>query len=200
MPVRDSSVQPRDVARDTTNAFPNRVGMSVSPAPPTALARSKVHGITTSALGGFGYADAWWTLAMEIVDAQVHLNRLGTNWETTAPREVVEQAIVAMDAVGIDAVLIGEFQSGPDSVRTLPNGARRRSYPFSELAVQLYPERFAYHMSIDRRDPEIDQQMAAVRSQAQLAVYPRGPAAGHGRDRPVRAGRLRADLGGRREV
>jgi ABC-type transport system substrate-binding protein len=33
--------------------------MSVSPAPPTALARSKVHGITTSALGGFGYADAW---------------------------------------------------------------------------------------------------------------------------------------------
>ena len=33
--------------------------MSVSPNPPTALARSAVHGITASSLGGFGYADAW---------------------------------------------------------------------------------------------------------------------------------------------
>ena len=33
--------------------------MSVSPNPPTALARSAVHGIAASSLGGFGYADAW---------------------------------------------------------------------------------------------------------------------------------------------
>jgi peptide/nickel transport system substrate-binding protein len=33
--------------------------MSVSPNPPTALARSTVHGITASSLGGFDYADVW---------------------------------------------------------------------------------------------------------------------------------------------
>ena len=64
----------------------------------------------------------------------------------------------------MDAVLIGEYPQGSGAWRTLPNGARRRDYPFSELAVQLYPERFAYHVGVDRRDPEIDQQMAAVRS------------------------------------
>ncbi len=101
---------------------------------------------------------------MEIVDAQVHLNRIGAGWESAQPQDVIERAIVAMDAVGIDAVLIGEYPLGPGVWHTLPNGARRRDYPFSELAVTLYPERFAYHVGVDRRDPEIDQQMAAVRS------------------------------------
>ena len=91
---------------------------------------------------------------MEIVDAQVHLNRIGTDWQTAEPRDVIERAIVAMDAVGVDAVLIGEYPQGSGAWRTLPNGARRRDYPFSELAVQLYPERFAYHVGVDRRDPE----------------------------------------------
>ena len=101
---------------------------------------------------------------MEIVDAQVHLNRIGAGWESAQPQDVIERAIVAMDAVGVDAVLIGEYPLGPGVWHTLPNGARRRDYPFSELAVTLYPERFAYHVGVDRRDPEIDQQMAAVRS------------------------------------
>jgi len=101
---------------------------------------------------------------VEVVDAQVHLNRIGLDWQTAEPRAVIERAVVAMDAVGVDAVLIGEYPQGSGAWRTLPNGARRRDYPFSELAVQLYPERFAYHVGVDRRDPEIDQQMAAVRS------------------------------------
>jgi predicted TIM-barrel fold metal-dependent hydrolase len=101
---------------------------------------------------------------VEVVDAQVHLNRIGANWEAAEPLEVVERAIVAMDAVGVDAVLIGEYPHGAGTWRVLPNGARRRDYPFSELAVQMYPERFAYHVTVDRRDPEIDQQMAAVRA------------------------------------
>jgi predicted TIM-barrel fold metal-dependent hydrolase len=101
---------------------------------------------------------------LEVVDAQVHLNRLGAGWQTADPHAVIERAIVAMDAVGVDAVLIGEYAQGPGAWRTLPNGARRRDYPFSELAVQLHPDRFAYHVGVDRRDPELDQQMAAVRS------------------------------------
>ena len=30
--------------------------------------------------------------------------------------------------------------------------------------MELYPERFAYHVNVDRRDPELEAQMAAVRS------------------------------------
>jgi len=101
---------------------------------------------------------------MEIVDAQVHLNRIGADWETSEPREVIERAVVAMDAVGVDVVLIGEYPHATATWRVLPNGARRRDYPFSELAVQMRPERFAYHVAVDRRDPEIDQQMAQVRA------------------------------------
>src|SRR5262249_39984587 len=46
----------------------------------------------------------------------------------------------------------------------LPNGAVRSSYPFSERAVELHPERFAYHVVIDFRDPELDRLTAEVRA------------------------------------
>src|SRR5262249_50877774 len=44
----------------------------------------------------------------------------------------------------------------------LPNGAVRSSYPFSERAVELHPGRFAYHVVVDFRDPELDRLTAEV--------------------------------------
>src|SRR4051794_26878196 len=45
---------------------------------------------------------------MDIVDAQVHVNRLVADWQTADPESVLQAAITAMDAVGIGAVLIAE--------------------------------------------------------------------------------------------
>lgn len=89
---------------------------------------------------------------MAVIDAQVHLNRdIG-----------VDAAIFAMDAVGIDAVLIDE-RSGFDSFikgngrpyTLLPNGAIRAEYPLAREAVRRYPGRFAYAGRIDPNDPEM---------------------------------------------
>ena len=65
------------------------------------------------------------------------------------PDAVLATAIVTMDAVGIDAVLIAEThgmnaQLRPALGTVLPNGAVRARYPFSERAVAAYPDRFAY--------------------------------------------------------
>src|SRR5215207_5869846 len=102
---------------------------------------------------------------MDIVDAQVHLNRLGTHWRRTDLRVVVDYAVVTMDALGIAAVLIDEWSGFDDQMRhypgyALPNGAMRSQLPFSEKAVELYPERFGYVARIDPRDPELDALMA----------------------------------------
>ena len=59
-------------------------------------------------------------LAVEIVDTQVHLNRIGAGWESAQPQDVIERAIVAMDAVGIDAVLIGESSARAGRVAHAP--------------------------------------------------------------------------------
>lgn len=95
---------------------------------------------------------------MEIVDSQVHLNGLP-----------LDAAIVAMDAVGVDAILIDEFASRtPGAGRTdgdyLPDGSFRYHWPYSEAAVAAHPERFAYLVRYDPLDPELDAEIAALRS------------------------------------
>jgi predicted TIM-barrel fold metal-dependent hydrolase len=100
------------------------------------------------------------TRNIEIVDAQVHLNQLTPDWHTAPLDAVIATGVQAMDAVGIDRVLIGEARGFDAQMRQLgqelPNGAIRTDYPFSERAVALYPERFIYHVRIDFNDPEVE--------------------------------------------
>lgn len=105
---------------------------------------------------------------IEIIDAQVHLNQLGPNWQTEPIDSVIATGIQAMDAVGIDKVLIGEAHGFDAKFRPLgeelPNGAIRSAYPFSERAVELHRARFTYHVVIDFTDPEVDRLAAEVQT------------------------------------
>ncbi len=94
---------------------------------------------------------------MHVIDAQVHLNtEIG-----------IEASLFAMDAVGIDAVLIDEW-NGFDSngmskpYRFLPNGAFRCEYPMAREAARRYPGRFAYMGKVDRNDPELVDVLADI--------------------------------------
>lgn len=103
---------------------------------------------------------------IEIIDAQVHLNQFVADWRTASIDSVIATGIQTMDAVGIDRVLIGEAQGFDSQFRPvgeeLPNGAIRTAFPFSERAVELHPARFAYHVVVDFRDPELDRLTAEV--------------------------------------
>jgi hypothetical protein len=104
---------------------------------------------------------------MEVVDAQVHLNQLVPDWRTADADTVLATALVTMDAVGIDAVLIAESRGADAQLRpslgtVLPNGAVRGHYPFSERAVALHPDRFGYLLRIDHTDPEFDRLVTEV--------------------------------------
>jgi L-fuconolactonase len=106
---------------------------------------------------------------MEIVDAQVHLNQLVPDWRTAETDAVIATAVVTMDAVGIDAVLIAESRGMDANLRPalgtlLPNGAVRSVYPLSERAVALHPDRFAYLMRVDHTDPDLERLVAEVRT------------------------------------
>jgi L-fuconolactonase len=108
---------------------------------------------------------------MDIVDAQVHLNRLGSDWERTPDDVIVDYAVETMDALGLSAILIDEWAGFDNPVtkrghlpgRFLPNGAVRGEHPFSEAAMRLHPERFAYIARIDPIDPDLETLMAGVR-------------------------------------
>ncbi len=108
-------------------------------------------------------------MRMQSFDAQVHLNQIVADWETADPAAVVETAVVAMDAVGVDVVLICEFMGFDNHRRQrpgydLPNGARRFTYPVSEAAVARYPQRFVYALRIDPLDPDVESLVAAIPS------------------------------------
>jgi hypothetical protein len=92
---------------------------------------------------------------IEIIDAQVHLNQLGPDWQTVPTDSVIATGIEAMDAVGTDRVLISEAHGFDSQFRplgeVLSNGAVRTPYPFSlypfsERAVELHPARSTYHV------------------------------------------------------
>jgi L-fuconolactonase len=106
---------------------------------------------------------------MEIVDAQVHLNQLVPDWQTASDDSTLATALVTMDAVGIDTVLIGEARGFDRNMRpalgtVLPNGAVRAQLPFSERAMHVQPDRFGYTFRVDRRDPELEREMANWRA------------------------------------
>lgn len=86
---------------------------------------------------------------MEIVDSQVHANHRG-----------IDQSIVIMDAVGVNAAVIDVW---PPVRNKLPAGTFRFEYPFAEEAVSRFPGRFAYVARFDPNDPEIDEQVGQVR-------------------------------------
>src|SRR5712691_8066288 len=105
---------------------------------------------------------------MEIVDAQVHLNQLVPDWRTAATDAVIATSIQAMDAVGVRAALIAESRGFDSRMRPalgpeLPNGAIRAEFPFSERAVAQHPDRFAYLVRIDVKDPEVERIVGEVR-------------------------------------
>jgi hypothetical protein len=107
---------------------------------------------------------------MEIIDAQVHLNMLLPAWRTVDLDVAVAAGIAAMDAVGIDEVLIAEswgFDAymRPARAAALPKGAIRMEFPFSERAVAMHPDRFVSLRRVDHRDPELERLVSEVRSQ-----------------------------------
>jgi L-fuconolactonase len=106
---------------------------------------------------------------IEIVDAQVHLNQLVPDWRTAETDAVIATGIQAMDAVGVQAALIAESRGFDSKMRPalgpeLPNGAIRAEFPFSERAVAQHPDRFAYLVRIDVKDPEVDRIVGEVRA------------------------------------
>ncbi len=124
---------------------------------------------------------------MDIVDAQVHFNRFGS----------LESGLAAMDAVGVNALLYDEYWEFDARSRILPgyelpNGAFRHVFPLAEAAALLHPERFAYLVRFDRRDPELDSLIATVGIMPQrkaIRVVPWTPEGfaqfGEGADEPV---------------
>ena len=107
---------------------------------------------------------------MEIIDAQVHLNMLLPDWQNVDLDVAIEAGIAAMDAVGIDKVLIAESwgfdaHMRPARATVLRNGAIRMQFPFSERAMMLHPDRFVSLRRVDHRDPELERLVAEVRSQ-----------------------------------
>jgi predicted TIM-barrel fold metal-dependent hydrolase len=85
---------------------------------------------------------------MDIVDAQVHANMLGT-----------EVTLAIMDALGIQGVLFDEFDRFTDE-GLLPGyrigAAFRVVGPNAEAAAIAHPDRFAFLMRVDPTDPGIE--------------------------------------------
>ncbi len=117
---------------------------------------------------------------MEIVDSQVHLNMVG-----------LEEGLAAMDAVGVDAVIIDEYVSPnprqePQIGHFVADTVFRYETPLSEIAVRRFPERFAYVARVSPDDPELEDLIGRVRDQRgrlalrlipHLPVRPGSPAA-----------------------
>jgi predicted TIM-barrel fold metal-dependent hydrolase len=106
---------------------------------------------------------------MEIIDAQLHPNRMGPDWADAEPETLVTATVAAMDAIGVRAALLDEWSGWTSDGRSLPghdlpNGARRTDYQVSERAVARFPDRFAYYARYDLRDPDLADLMAGLRS------------------------------------
>ena len=89
---------------------------------------------------------------MEILDAQVHVDRVIPDGDASVDT-LVDATLAAMDAVGVDTVLIAEI-----------GGAGRPDHAVSQRAVQRRPDRFGYLVSLEHGDPDLDRRMAEVRA------------------------------------
>ena len=90
---------------------------------------------------------------MEILDSQVHVDRVIRGGEGASADAMIDATVAAMDAVGVDTVLIAEIGS-----------AGRPAYAVSRRAVQRHPERFGYLVGLEHTDPDLDRRMAEVRT------------------------------------
>jgi L-fuconolactonase len=87
---------------------------------------------------------------VDIVDAQVHANMLGT--ETT---------VAIMDALGIRGLVCDEFDGVDEAGRMRPgyplsNGTFRFVGPNAESAALRHPDRFVFLVRVDPRDPGLE--------------------------------------------
>ncbi|WP_322857341.1 amidohydrolase family protein [Mycobacterium shigaense] len=87
---------------------------------------------------------------MDIIDAQVHANMLGT-----------DVALAIMDALGIQAAVFDEFESANEDGTLRPgyrlcNGSFRNVGPNAEAAALQHPDRFAFLMRVDPTDPGLE--------------------------------------------
>ncbi|MEU8921514.1 amidohydrolase family protein [Kitasatospora sp. NPDC048545] len=115
-------------------------------------------------------------MALDVVDAQIHLHRTPD----------AEQTLAAMNALGIRAAVIDEFAGfdadtgHPEPAVALPEArAFRPTAPAAEAAAARYPERFAYLLRVHHRDPELAAGIRAV-AEAPHARAVRIVAAGDG--------------------
>ena len=90
--------------------------------------------------------------ALDIVDAQLHMSlALGA-----------DEAIVAMDALGIAGVMLDELWGRNELDHGIPciefgDGAYRPLSPYAQAAAIRYPDRFSFLQRITRRDPQLAQ-------------------------------------------
>jgi predicted TIM-barrel fold metal-dependent hydrolase len=131
---------------------------------------------------------------VEIVDAQVHLPRIVTEWRAGHPRAIAADApawdpprqpvfepadadtiltatLTAMHAAGVDALVIDEWLGHDRHGRMapgmeLPRGGYRNTFELSAYAADRYPERFSFLARVDIDDPDPDEAVA------QLAATP----------------------------
>lgn len=87
---------------------------------------------------------------MLIVDSQVHLNRIG-----------IEAGLAAMNALGVTAAIIDEFEGADEQGKLLPyhllaNGAKRPVVSMAEAAARRHPDRLAYLLRVEADDPDLD--------------------------------------------
>src|SRR5262245_53682318 len=113
---------------------------------------------------------------MEILDAQVHLNHIHPEWKTANIDDIFAAALAAMNAVGVDGLVVSEYWGFDERWREeVASGVFRSRYPFSELAAAREPLRFIYHTLVNIDDPELEQQIARVRQRpggAALRIVP----------------------------
>jgi predicted TIM-barrel fold metal-dependent hydrolase len=127
---------------------------------------------------------------VEIVDAQVHLPRLVVDgkpgrarttdddvpvkkglglplWEPADPDIVIVASLTAMDAAGVDALVIDEWVGHDEAGWSQPGkpvgeGAYRWNFDFSRYAASRYPERFSFLARVHPFDPELDDVVAEL--------------------------------------
>src|ERR1700685_1323819 len=95
---------------------------------------------------------------ISVTDTQLHLNRLG-----------VEPGVAAMNAVGVERVLIDEWWGWDHNQNRMPNyslpsGTIRYEYPIATEACVRHPDRFGYYAWVDRHDPDLDALVASIAS------------------------------------
>jgi L-fuconolactonase len=127
---------------------------------------------------------------MEIVDAQVHIPRIVVDWKAGHPRATDDDApvwdpprqlmfepadwdtiltatLTAMDAAGVDALVIDEWLGHDQQGRSQPGhdvegGGYRYTFDFSAYAAGRYPERFSFLARAHPTDPELDDVVARL--------------------------------------